>query len=161
PMLRRHPMTTDAAISEAVEALFDPARATWNLVRPDPGAEPEAQEIWLGVGTRDGNAPPHPRMLGWKLPQWRSAGLRSTTEVVMRSAEALDALGVPLGLRVHEPTLDTIAAALLAMHRVLHHRWPAAAPQLMEYVSLWEQGRTEKAGGYHRALASIFHASLS
>lgn len=160
-MLRRHPMTTDAAIAQAVEALFDPARVTWNLTRPDPGAEPGAQEIFLGVGTRDAKAEPHPRMFSWKLPQWRSAGLRSTSEVVMHSADALDGLQFPLQLRAHEPTLDTISAALFAIHRVLHRRWPAAAPELMEYVSDWEQGRTERAGRYETALASVFYASLS
>lgn len=154
-------MTTDGAIAQAVEALFDPARVTWNLTRPDPGAEPEAQEIFLGVGTRDAQAPAHPRMFSWKLPQWRSAGLRSTTEAVMRSAEALDGLQLPLKLRAHEPTLDTICAALLAIHRVLHKRWPAAALTLMDYVSDWEQGRTERAGRYDAALASVFYAWLN
>lgn len=154
-------MSTDAAIAQAVETLFDPARVTWNFTRPDPGTEPGAQEIWLGVGTRDAKAPPHPRMLGWKLPQWRAAGLRSSSEVVMRSAETLDALSFPLTLRAHEPTLDTISAVLLAIHRVLHHRWPTTAPELMEYVSEWEQGRTENAGRYESALASVFYASLS
>ncbi|MBK7863429.1 MAG: hypothetical protein IPJ65_33470 [Archangiaceae bacterium] len=154
-------MTPDAAIAQVVEVLFDPAKISWNLTRPDPAAEPAAQEIWLGVGTRDAKLPPHPRMLGWKLPQWRAQNLRSTTEVVMHSAEALDALHLPLVLRAHEPTLDTITAALLAVHRVVHRRWPKAAPQLLEYVSEWEQGRTDRAGPYERALASVFYASLS
>jgi hypothetical protein len=151
----------DAALTQVVDALLDPRRVTWNLTQPDPGAEPLVQEIWLGVGTRDPKLAPHPRMLGWKLPQWRSAGLRSTTEVVMHSAEALDALELPLQLRAHEPTLDTLAAALLAAHRVIHHAWPKSAEALTEYVSAWEQGRTEKAGRYESALASVFYASLS
>src|SRR6185436_13830375 len=128
-------MTTDAAIAQVAQALLDPARVSWNLTRPDPAAEPQEQEIFLGVGTRDAAQPPHPRMLAWKLPQWRAASLRSSTEVVMHSAEVLDALSLPLKLRAHEPTLDTVTAALLIVHRIMHRRWPAAGPALMEYVS--------------------------
>jgi hypothetical protein len=157
-MLRAHPMT---GVEQAVEALFDPSRITWDFSRPDPAAEPHAQEIFVGVGARDAAAAPHPRMLAWKLPQWRSAGLRSTTEVVFRSAEALDALTLPLKLRAHEPTLDTAAGALLAVHRVLHKAWPERAQALVEYVSDWEQGRTEHAGHYESALASAFYACLA
>jgi len=148
-------------LAETVEALFDPQRVTWNLARPDPGAEPKAQEIWLGVGTRDAGLAPHPRMLSWKLPQWRALNLRSTSEAVMRSADALDGLKFPIELRAHEPTLDTVAASLLAIHRVLHKAWPAGASALVSYVSDWEQGRTERAGKYESALASVFYASLS
>ncbi|MBL8953739.1 MAG: hypothetical protein JNK82_23390 [Myxococcaceae bacterium] len=148
-------------LAETVEALFDPARVTWNLTRPDPGAEPKVQEIWLGVGTRDKGLEPHPRMLSWKLPQWRALNLRSTCETVMRSGAALDALTFPLELRAHEPTLDTIAAAVLAMHRIIHKQWPENAGALIAYVSDWEQGRTERAGRYESALASVFYASLS
>ncbi len=148
-------------LAETVEALFDPARVTWNLTRPDPGTEPGAQEIWLGVGTRDAGLEPHPRMFSWKLPQWRAQNLRSTTEAVMRSAKALDAVTFPIVLRAHEPTLDTLASAVLALHRVLHHEWPSRSNALVSYVSDWEQGRTERAGEYESALASVFYASLS
>ncbi len=151
----------DTALSQTVDALLDPARVTWSLQRPNPGAEPGAQEIFLGVGARDVALPPHPRMLSWKLPQWRAANLRSTTEAVLRSAEVLDGLSLPLVLRSHEPTLDLTTAALLSVYRVLHHRWPEGVGQLVEYVSEWEQGRTEGAGHYERALASVFYASMA
>jgi hypothetical protein len=158
-MLRAHPMS--GGVEQALEALCDPSRVTWDFTRPDTSAEPQAQEVFLGVGTRDSQAPPHPRMFSWKLPQWRAAGLRSSTEVVMRSAEALDALQFPLKLRAHDPTLDTMSAALLTAHRALHRAWPERADVLAEYVSNWEQGLTERAGHYESALASAFYASLA
>lgn len=150
----------DTALAQTVEALLDPTRVTWNLQRPDPGELPQAHEIYLGVGAREVGLEPHPRMMSWKLPQWRAAHLRSTTEAVLRSAEALDGLQFPLVLRTHEPTLDLTCAALLAVYRLLHRRWPQAVGALTEYVSEWEQGRTENAGHYERALASVFYASM-
>lgn len=150
----------DTALAQTVEALLDPKRVSWNLQRPDPGEVPAAQEIYLGVGAREVGLEPHPRLLSWKLPQWRAANLRSTSEAVLRSAEALDGLNLPLVIRTHEPTLDLTCAALLAAYRVLHHRWPEAVGPLVEYVSEWEQGRTENAGHYERALASVFYASM-
>ncbi len=160
-MLRAHSMSAAAPLDQALDALFDPTRVTLSFTRPEAGAEPAADEIFLGVGARDASAAPHPRMFSWKLPQWRAAGLRSTTEAVMRSAAALDALKFPLTLRAHEATLDTIAAAFFAVYRVQHHAWPDRADVMMEYVSEWEQGRTERAGHYESALASAFYASLS
>ncbi len=150
----------DSLLKRAVDALLDPGQFIWDLQRPDPGAEPGVQEIFLAVGARDVALPPHPRMLSWKLPQWRHASLRSTTEVTLRSAEALDALKLPVRLKAHEPTLDTVTAALLLAYRVQNHAWPDGAQALADYVSLWEQGLTEAAGHYDRALASVFYASL-
>lgn len=150
----------DAALRETVEALFDPARVTWSFSRPDPGAEPAAQEIFIGTGTREAGLADHPRMLNWKLPQWRGTSLRSSTEVVVHSAKALDALTLPVTVRSHEPTLDVVTAAVLAIHRALHKAWPAGQAALVEYVSEWEQGRTESAGVYERALASVFYGSM-
>ncbi|MCC6334214.1 MAG: hypothetical protein IT380_09530 [Myxococcales bacterium] len=150
----------DAALQQTLDALLDPARVTWSHERAPPGQEPHEGELFLGVGTREATLPPHPRMLSWKLPQWRSANLRSTTEAVLRSAQALDALSFPLRFRLHDPTLDCTTAAVLATHRVLHHRWPEDLEGLIEYVSEWEQGRTESAGHYERALASVFYASM-
>lgn len=150
----------DPALEQTLSALVDPARTSWSHARTQPGEEPAEGEIFLGVGTRDPSLPPHPRMLSWKLPQWRSANLRSTTEAVLRSAEVLDGLSGPLRFRLHDPTLDCTTAAVLATYRALHHRWPDGLEGLVEYVSEWEQGRTESAGHYERALASVFYASM-
>lgn len=151
----------DAALSAACEALFDERQFRWVIERPAPGSEPGPNEVWLSVGSRDAAAPPHPRMLSWKLPQWRSRQRKSTSEVVIDAADALDAL--PQGsllLRTHEPTLDVLTAALLLAHRRLHRRWPQAHQPLVAYVAAWEQGKTELAGPYEGALASVFYAAL-
>ncbi len=150
----------DGLLQRAVDSLLDPGQFIWDLQRPDPGAEPGVQEIFLSVGARDAAKPPHPRMLAWKLPQWRHESLRSTTEVVLRSAAPLDALAAPVRLRAHEPTLDTVAAAILLAYRVQNHAWPEGYRALSDYVSQWEQGLTESAGAYDRALASVFYASV-
>ncbi|MHB8878608.1 MAG: hypothetical protein ACYC8T_33330 [Myxococcaceae bacterium] len=161
----------DAALRRTVEALFDSSQVAWSFTRPDPGAEPGAHEIWVGVGSRGDKDPPHPRLLAWKLPQWRKVNTRSSTEAVLHSAEALDEVGrslkaaagaleKPLSLRTHEPTLDTLTATLLGVHRVLWGVWPAAAAELSEFVSEWEQGRIEGAGTYQRSLASVFYATM-
>ncbi len=150
----------DAALRNTVEALFDPGRVTWSFVRPNPGDEPQAQEFFIGTGTREAGKPAHPRMLNWKLPQWRGTNLRSSTEAVVASAEALDAATLPLTIRSHEPTFDVTVGAFLATYRVLNKKWPDATEALVEYVSEWEQGRTESAGPYDRALASVFYASM-
>jgi hypothetical protein len=150
----------DSALAQTLEAMTDPTRVTWTTERPAVDAEPAANELFLGVGSRAPGATPHPRLLSWKLAHWRTAALRSTTEVVLRSAEALDALALPITFRLHDPTLDCTTAAVLATFRVLHKRWPASTEALTEYVSEWEQGRTESAGAYERALASVFYASM-
>ena len=150
----------DPAVQRVIDSLFDSTQFTWDLQRPDPGAEPRVQEVFLGVGARDAAANAHPRMLGWKLPQWRSLAVRSTTEVVLRSAAALDLLTSPVHLRAHEPTLDTLTAAVLVAWRVLNHNWPEALDDLIHYVSEWEQGRTELAGQYESGLGAVFYASL-
>lgn len=150
----------DAALRKTVEALFDPACMTWGFVRPNPGDEPQAQEFFIGTGTRDATLPAHPRMLNWKLPQWRGTNLRASTEAVVASAEALDAASLPITIRSHEPTFDVTVATFLATYRVLHKAWPAGMSALVEYVSEWEQGRTESAGAYDRALASVFYGSM-
>jgi|APLak6261679142_1056127.scaffolds.fasta_scaffold00054_38 hypothetical protein len=150
----------DAALTATLDALLDPSKIAWQLERPAYGQEPRPHELYLGVGSRDAALPPHPRMLSWKLPQWRTRNLRSTTEAVLLSAEVLDGLSLPLTFAQHDPTLDCVAAAVLATHRVLHKRWPAGHEALVEYVSEWEQGRTESAGHYARALASVYYASM-
>ncbi len=150
----------DLGVQRAIDSLFDVQQLTWDLQRPNPGVEPGAQEIFLGVGTRDASLPAHPRMLGWKLPQWRSLALRSTTEVVLRAGEAIDALQLPIVLRAHEPTLDTITAALLLSYRLSHRKWPEGIDDLVHYISEWEQGRTELAGEYESGLGSVFYASM-
>lgn len=150
----------DDALSLTVEALLDPTKVTWSFQRPNPGDEPGEQEFFIGTGTREAGRAPHPRMVNWKLPQWRGTNLRSSTEAVMASAEALDSARLPLTFRSHEPTLDVTVGAVLAAFRALHHRWPEGTPALVEYISEWEQGRTESAGSYDRALASVFYASL-
>ncbi|MBS1148369.1 MAG: hypothetical protein H6Q89_67, partial [Myxococcaceae bacterium] len=154
------PRPMDPGVQSAIDSLFDVKQFTWDLQRPDPGVEPLVQEIFLGVGTREASLAAHPRMLGWKLPQWRSLALRSTTEAVLKSAAALDALEGPIILRAHEPTLDIITAALLLAYRVRSHAWPEGIDDLVHYVSEWEQGRTELAGEYESGLGSIFYGSM-
>lgn len=150
----------DAALTSTLEALLDPARVRWSRERAALGQEPAEGELFLGVGSRDAAAPPHPRMLLWKLPQWRAQKLRSTTEVVLRSAALLDTLALPLAFRLHDPTLDCVVAAALATYRVLHRRWPEHHAALGDYVSDWEQGRTERAGAYTESLASVYYAAM-
>ncbi len=157
-MLPRHAM--HAALAATLETLLDPQQTRWTRQRAEYGHEPEPNEFFLGVGSRDAALPPHPRMLSWKLPQWRSLNLRSTTEAVLRSAEVLDSLTGPLTFRIHDATLDCVTAAVFIVHRVKHHAWPRGAASLCEYVSEWEQGRTEAAGHYARALASVYYASM-
>lgn len=150
----------EAALAATLDALLDPSRVTWTRERVQLGQEPAEGELFLGVGSRDAGLPPHPRMMSWKLPQWRSRNLRSTTEAVVQSASVLDGLSLPLKLWQHDPTLDCLTAAVLAVYRVLHKRWPEGHEALAEYVSEWEQGRTEQAGHYARALASVYYASM-
>ncbi len=150
----------DAALSATLDALLDPQKIRWNRERTVLGQEPADGELYLGVGSRDAELPPHPRMLSWKLPQWRTRNLRSTTEAVLLSAEVLDTLALPLTFRQHDATLDCVTAAVLTTYRVLHQRWPPGHEALVEYVSEWEQGRTEIAGLYARALASAYYASM-
>lgn len=149
-----------AALAATLDTLLDPTQVTWSRQRAELGAEPAPNEFFLGVGSRDAALPAHPRMLSWKLPQWRSRNLRSTTEAVLLSAEALDGLSGTLSFRIHDATLDCLTAAVLIVHRVKHRAWPAGAAALAEYVSEWEQGRTEAAGHYARALASVYYASM-
>ena len=150
----------DAALSATLDALLDPQKIRWSRERTQLGQEPAEDELFLGVGSRDAELPPHPRMLSWKLPQWRTKHLRSTTEAVLLSAEVLDGLCLPLSFRQHDATFDNVTAAVLATHRALHKRWPPGHEALVEYVSEWEQGRTEIAGDYARALASVYYASM-
>ena len=150
----------DAALSATLDALLDPKQITWSRERTQLGQEPLADELFLGVGSRDAELAPHPRMLSWKLPQWRSKNLRSTTEAVLLSAAVFDQLAFPLTFRQHDATFDNVTAAVLATYRVLHKRWPPGHGALVEYVSEWEQGRTEIAGHYARALASVYYASM-
>lgn len=150
----------DAALSATLDALLDPQQIRWTRERTQLGQEPVEAEFFLGVGSRDAELPPHPRMLSWKLPQWRTKNLRSTTEAVLLSADVLDQLQLPLTFRQHDATFDNVAGAVLATYRVLHKRWPGGHEALVEYVSEWEQGRTEIAGHYARALASVYYASM-
>lgn len=150
----------DAALASTLEALVDSQRVRWSRERTSFGQEPAATDLFLGVGSRDAALPAHPRMLSWKMPQWRTKNLRSTTEAVLQSAEVLDALSLPVTFWQHDPTLDCLTAAVLATHRVMHKRWPDGHEALVEYVSEWEQGRTEAAGHYARALASVYYSSM-
>lgn len=154
------PRAMKADLLKTLEVLADPSKVTWSNARPAPGEEPAANEVYLAVGTREASLAPHPRMLSWKLPQWRSALLRSTSEAATQSAGMLDELQFPLCFRAHDATLDCVVAAVLATHRVLHHRWPEGLAELVNYVSEWEQGRTDSAGRYERALASVFYAAM-
>lgn len=150
----------DAALASTLDALVDSQKISWSRERTSFGQEPKDGEIYLGVGSRDAAAPPHPRMLSWKLPQWRSQNLRSATEAVLQSAATLDQLSLPICFWQHDPTLDCLTAAVLATYRVLHKRWPGGHEAVVEYVSEWEQGRTEAAGHYARALASVYYGSM-
>lgn len=163
----------EGPLEQTVDALFNPAQVLFSMERPPPATEPGEHELFFGVGQRAEGLPPHPRMLSWKLPQWRNEGLRCTTEAVLRSGSALDALAAQLGahapgplpqaltFRIHTPTLDTGVACLLAVHRLLHRAWPKGAKELADYVGSWEQGRIEEAGTYDSSLASVYYASLS
>ena len=153
----------DAELSATLDALLDPHQirwGRWSRERTQLGQEPAANELFLGVGSRDAELPPHPRMLSWKLPQWRTKNLRSTTEAVLLSGAVLDQLSTPLTFRQHDATFDCLTAAVFATYRVLHKRWPSNFDALVEYVSEWEQGRTETAGHYAGALASVYYASM-
>ncbi|MBL8911140.1 MAG: hypothetical protein JNM17_10645, partial [Archangium sp.] len=133
---------------------------SWSRERAAFGQEPKENELFLGVGSRDAALEPHPRMLSWKLPQWRTKNLRSATEAVLASGPNLDAMKLPVTFWQHDPTLDCLSAAVLATYRILHKRWPEQLDGLAEYVSEWEQGRTEAAGHYARALASVYYGSM-
>ncbi|HEX8825066.1 MAG TPA: hypothetical protein VF794_34430 [Archangium sp.] len=162
----------DAKLRQVVELLVGEGQVTWSSTKPHPGDEPGARELFISTGSRPEALPPHPRMLAWKLPQWTRRSVRSTTNVVLLSAAELDALSQelrqgqpegslgPLSLRVHEPTLDVVCATLLAVYRLLHGAWPEGADALADYVGEWEQGHTETAGDYERALGTVFYAAL-
>src|SRR5438045_444195 len=124
----------DAALSATLDTLLDPAKIKWSRERTQLGQEPAEGELFLGVGSRDAELAPHPRMLSWKLPQWRNKNLRSTTEAALQSAGVLDGLSLPLSFRLHESTLDSLTAAVLATYRVIHKRWPGGHEALVEYV---------------------------
>ncbi len=162
----------DSKLRQVVELLVGEGQVAWTTAKPLPGDEPGARELFISVGSRAEALPPHPRMLAWKLPQWTRCSVRSTTGAVLLSAAELDALAQelkqgqpegsigPLTLRLHEPTLDVLCATLLAVYRLLHHSWPESAEALAEYVGEWEQGHTESAGEYERALGTVFYAAL-
>ena len=150
----------DAALSATLDTLLDQEKIRWSRERAQLGQEPAKDELFLGVGSRDAELSHHPRMLSWKLPQWRTRNLRSTTEAVLLSADVFDQLELPITFRQHDATFDCLTAAVLATYRVVHKRWPKGHEALVEYVSEWEQGRTEIAGHYARALASVYYASM-
>ncbi|MFL5343302.1 MAG: hypothetical protein ACJ8AT_00815 [Hyalangium sp.] len=162
----------DAKLRQVVEALCREGQVEWTTEKPAPGVEPGVRELFLSVGARGEALPAHPRMLSWKLPQWVRRSAHSTTGVVLQAEAELEALAQelrrpesegglgPLLLRVHEPTLDVIAAALLVMYRTLHGHFPPGAEAVSEYVGEWEQGHTERAGEYERALGTVFYAGL-
>ncbi|WP_224248204.1 hypothetical protein [Hyalangium gracile] len=162
----------DAKLREVVEALCQEGQVEWTAERPAPGAEPTERELYLSVGSRGEAQPAHPRMLSWKLPQWVRRSARSTTGVVLMAEAELEAFvqerkrrqaeggGAPMLLRVHEATLDVVSAAVLLMYRVLHGHFPPGAEALGSYVGAWEQGHTELAGDYERALGPVFYAGL-
>lgn len=162
----------EAKLRQVVEALAGEGQVEWSTERLPPGAEPGPRELFISVGTRSEGLPPHPRILSWKLPQWVRRAARSTTGVVLQSAPELDAfaqelrrqqsegLSKPLLLRVHEPTLDAVCSAMLAMYRILHGGFPAGAEALEQYVAEWEQGHTELAGEYESALGPVFYAGM-
>ncbi|HEX8438970.1 MAG TPA: hypothetical protein VF697_27925, partial [Archangium sp.] len=163
----------DSKLRQVVELLVGEGQVAWTTTKPLPGDEPGARELFISVGSRAEALPPHPRMLAWKLPQWTRRSVRSTTGAVLLSAAELDAFSQelrqgqpegslgPLTLRVHEPTLDVLCATLLAVYRLVHHAWPESAEALAVYVSEWEQGHTESAGDYERALGTVFYAALN
>ncbi|HSP77048.1 MAG TPA: hypothetical protein VLQ93_00865 [Myxococcaceae bacterium] len=158
-------------LRQVVEALVQEGQVEWSTVKPAPGVEPGGRELFISVGSRGESQPPHPRMLAWKLPQWSVRSVRSSTGVVLLSADGLDAFARelkeasegapwPLTLRIHGLTLDVVSAAVLAVYRLLHGDWPVGAEALAEYVGEWEQGHTESAGEYERALGPVFYAAL-
>ena len=155
----------DATLRQAVELLSGEAQLEWSTEKPAPGVEPGPRELFISVGARSEALPAHPRMLSWKLPQWIRRSARSSTSVVLMAGAELDALAAeaaagPLRLRVHEATLDATSAVLLAGYRTLHGRFPEGAEALRQYVDEWEQGQTELAGEYERALGPVFYAAL-
>ncbi|WP_224363047.1 hypothetical protein [Hyalangium versicolor] len=161
----------DAKLRQVVEALSQEGQVEWTTVKPTPGEEPAERELYLNVGARGEALPDHPRMLSWKLPQWGKRSARSTTGVVLMAEAELEAFsqglkrrqsegGPMMVLRVHEATLDAVAAAVLLMHRLLHGHFPDGAEALGEYVGAWEQGHTELAGEYESTLGSVFYAGL-
>jgi hypothetical protein len=155
----------DAMSRQAVELLCQEGQAEWSTEKPAPGAEPGPRELFISVGSRSEALPAHPRMLSWKLPQWVRRSARSSTRVVLMAAAELDAFAAespagPPRLRIHEPTLDAASAVLLAAYRMRHGRFPEGAEALSQYVDEWEQGQTELAGEYERALGPVFYAAL-
>ncbi len=162
----------EARLRQVVELLVGEGQVTWTSAKPLPGDEPGPRELFISVGSRTEALPPHPRMLAWKLPQWTRRTVRSSTGAVLLSAAELEAFSQelrqgqpegslgPLTLRVHEPTLDVVCATLLAVYRLLHGAWPEGAEGLADYVGEWEQGHTESAGDYERALGTVFYAAL-
>ena len=162
----------DVKLRQVVDALSREGQVAWTTEKPPPGAEPGPWELYLSVGARAEALPAHPRMLSWKLPQWVKRTVRSTTGAVLQAEQELDAFAealkrrpaepapAPLQLRLHEATLDVVTASLLLMYRVLHGHFPAGAEALGEYVGAWEQGHTELAGDYERALGPVFYAAM-
>ncbi len=150
---------------QAVELLCQEGQAEWSTEKPAPGAEPGPRELFISVGSRSEALPAHPRMLSWKLPQWVRRSARSSTSVALMAGAELDAFAAegtagPPRLRIHEPTLDATSAVLLAVYRMRHGRFPEGAEALSQYVDEWEQGQTELAGEYERALGPVFYAAL-
>jgi hypothetical protein len=155
----------DARLRQGIDLLSREGQVEWSTEKPAPGAEPGPRELFISVGARSEALPAHPRMLSWKLPQWVRRSARSSTAAVLMAGAELDAFAAegtpePIRLRVHESTLDGTTAALLAIYRILHGRFPEGAEVLSEYIGAWEQGQTELAGEYERALGPVFYAAL-
>jgi hypothetical protein len=155
----------DSRLRQAVELLSREGQVEWSNEKPTPGAEPGPRELFISVGARSESLPAHPRMLSWKLPQWVRRSARSSTSVVLMAGAELDAFAAegtpkPIRLRIHETTLDVTSAVLLAVYRTLHGQFPEGAEALSQYVGDWEQGQTELAGDYERALGPVFYAAL-
>ena len=55
----------DAALSATLDTLLDPSKIQWSRERTQLGQEPGEREVFLGVGSRDAELPPHPRLLSW------------------------------------------------------------------------------------------------
>jgi hypothetical protein len=155
----------DSRLRQAVELLSREGQVEWSNEKPAPGAEPGPRELFISVGARSEALPAHPRMLSWKLPQWVRRSAHSSTGVVLMAGAELDAFAAegtpkPIRLRIHETTLDVTSAVLLAVYRTLHGLFPEGAEALSQYVDDWEQGQTELAGDYERALGPVFYAAL-
>lgn len=155
----------DARFRQSVELLSREDQVEWSTEKPAPGAEPGPRELFISVGARSEALPAHPRMLSWKLPQWVRRGAHASTGAVLMAGAELDAFAAegssgPIRLRIHEATLDATTAALLAIYRILHGQFPEGAEAFSEYISAWEQGQTELAGEYERALGPVFYAAL-